>query len=476
MIAGMKSISERILSVLRQDCRMKGDDLILVGVSGGVDSIFLLSQLNELRQPVAAAVFNHGLRPEAAEECDFVAAFCAERNIPCVRGAGDAVEVASAEGIGIEDAARKLRYRFLFENAEQLRAAAVATAHHANDQAETVLMHILRGSGIDGLCGMRPYGFLWDYSETIPLIRPLLGVSRAEILESALEKGLQWREDASNADNSYTRNRIRNDLIAKLETDYNPRLVYALCRLAENAALEKDVLDADCKAALLDINLQMQYENQDPVAAMWSRKVYESYNAGLRMRMLRTVLSRLNVDLSQIGYETLKKTDDFFINARTNQKQPISDEIKLFSEGDCADILKNINIKVSRYPQLSQGWKLAVEIKTILPEAIGYWREQARLHPEMAVLDADRLASEPYLRNIIPGERFAPYGLNGKSQKLSDFLINNKVPKEYRTDLAVAADDNGILWIPGLRAAHRCAVNEETRRIIIIHIRGQNDQ
>ena len=160
----------RISAALEKDCHVRKDDRVLLGVSGGIDSVFLLTQLHHIGQPVVAAVFYHGLRPEAVEECDFVRAYCAERGIPCVRGEGDVRAYMAENGSGIEEAARELRYRFLFQTAAENGCAAVATAHHANDQAETVLMHVLRGTGIDGLTGMKPYGFLKEYSETIPLI------------------------------------------------------------------------------------------------------------------------------------------------------------------------------------------------------------------------------------------------------------------------------------------------------------------
>ena len=155
----------QISSVLEKDCHVVDNDLILVAVSGGIDSMFLLTQLYEMGQPVVAAVFNHGLRPEAVEECEFVENYCRERNILCFRGEADVRAYSLENGLGIEESARKLRYQFLFSTAAENGCTAVATAHHANDQAETVLMHILRGTGIDGLTGMKPYGFLKEYSE-----------------------------------------------------------------------------------------------------------------------------------------------------------------------------------------------------------------------------------------------------------------------------------------------------------------------
>ena len=464
----MKSLTDRILSVLRDECRLTPDDLITVGVSGGIDSMFLLVQLYEMKLPLIAAVFNHGLRPEAADECRFVLDFCRQKGIPCICGEADVHGYAADKGLGIEEAARQLRYRFLFDTAVQNKAAAVATAHHADDQAETVLLHLLRGSGIDGLGGIRPYSLPNAFSETIPLIRPLLGITRAEIEAFAAETGMPFREDRSNTDTAYTRNRIRHDLIPGLKAEYNPQIVQALCRLAESAAADSEVLEAERESAGKYMSLRFR-EN----GAEWSRKTYQSYRPGLRMRLLRSIFSKLGADVSEIGYSNLKESDKFFINARYNQTIPLMSGIYLRCEGDKAQILNNIKINQWKYPQVSQGWELVTEIRAADPRDLRLWQEKARQHPEMAILDASLAASDPYLRRIRAGERFQPYGNRGHSQKMSDFLINCKIPKEYRPDLAVAADAEGIIWVPGLRVAQRCAISEQTKRIMILKLKKE---
>ncbi len=460
----------RILSSLRNECRIDPESRILAAVSGGIDSMFLLTMLHELKLPLTAAVFNHGLRPEAAEECGFVQSYCAGKGIPCVTGEADVRAYAAGQGIGIEEAARELRYRFLFKMAEEQHTAAVATAHHADDRAETVLLHLLRGTGIDGLTGIRPYSLPNAFSGTIPLIRPLLGVTRAEIEAYAAEAGIPFREDRSNADPAYTRNRIRLDLIPRLKADYNPQIVQALCRLAESAGADLEVLGADCEWAEKYMGLRF-HEN----GAEWSRKTYLSYPAGLRLRLLRRILSKLNTDISDIGYHNLKESDEFFVSARYNQTIPLTGVIYLQCRGEKAEILNNVNIKQWKYPQISQGWELTIETRPAEPRDLRLWQEKARQHPEMAVLDAYQTSHAPWLRRIRPGERFDPYGNRGSSQKLSDFLINNKIPKEYRRDLAVAADEMGIIWVPGLRIANRCAVTERTKKIMILKLKKAAD-
>ena len=456
----------RIIYLLRNDCRVQESDRILAGVSGGIDSVFLLTMLHEIGQPVAAAVFDHGLRPEAGEECDFVESFCSQREIPCYRGKADVRSYAEEKSMGIEAAARELRYQFLFRTAAENDCRAVATAHHENDQAETVLMHLLRGTGIDGLCGMRPYGFLKEYSETIPLIRPLLNISRKEIEKYAAENGMPYREDRSNFDTAYLRNRIRQDLIPKLEADYNPRIVDSLCRLARSAAADKEILDGTCEDAIRYASFFRFDEGCE-----WSRKTFQSYSVGLRYRMLRELFSRMGADLSEIGFHHLIVADRIFTEGRYNHTISLLGGIWLRCEGDRAMILTSPDVPQWRYPQFSQGWTLYCETRHIQPKDLPDWVETAKKHPEWAVLDANQVADYPILRTIRPGERFEPYGMGGASQKLSDFLVNNKIPVQYRDDLVVAADAGGIVWIPGYRISNRCALYGGTHRIMILKLK-----
>lgn len=461
----MKPIISRIETALRNDCRIRPEDLIIVGISGGIDSIFLLTQLHELDQPMIAAVYDHGLRPEAAEESAFVKDYCGELGIRCIQGSGNVRSLAETGHIGIEAAARELRYRFLFDIAEKNQATAVVTAHHANDRAETVLLHLLRGTGIDGLSGMRPYSLPNIFSESIPLIRPLLGVTRAEIESYMAENRIPFREDSSNADREYTRNRIRMDLIPKLEQEYNPQIVQSLCRLAETASADAEILNEITRSTAKYIGTFFLDDRVE-----WGRKAFQVQPEALRLRMLRLFFSKLDIESPEIGYHILKQADDFFLDARYNQTMPISGRITLRCEGNTASITNTPDFVQWKYPQYSQDWTLTVETQNITEKELAYWVEKARKHPEMAVLDANQIASWPILRIAKPGERFQPYGFRGKSQKLSDFLINNKVPKDVRPDLVIAADEAGIIWIPGLRVSNRCALSDGTHRIMILKL------
>jgi tRNA(Ile)-lysidine synthase len=227
------------------------DVTVLAAVSGGADSVGLVRGLAALKTGgsgrLAVAHFNHRLRPEAADEARFVADLTERIGLPCEIGEGQVAEVAALQGDGLEAAARGERLAFLQAAAERLGARYVVTAHTADDQAETVLHRILRGTGIAGLGGMRRARLL---GPAVTLIRPLLAIRRAEIREYLAELNQPFHEDSSNANLEFTRNRLRLDLLPRLAAQYNPEVIAALVRLAEIARDAQQVIEASVEDLL----------------------------------------------------------------------------------------------------------------------------------------------------------------------------------------------------------------------------------
>lgn len=220
---------------------------VLVAFSGGPDSAALLAGLTsvcpaEVRSRIVAGHFNHRLRgPESEADAEFARRLAHRLGVECVVGTGDVRSAAAQRGDGLEAAARDERYRFLAESAAQLGLRYVATAHTLDDQAETVLHRILRGTGLAGLAGIPSARALAD--GTLGLVRPLLGFRRAEVLEYLRFRELPYCVDASNEDLQFTRNRIRRELLPQLARDYNPQIVDALDRLAMQAGEWREVID-----------------------------------------------------------------------------------------------------------------------------------------------------------------------------------------------------------------------------------------
>jgi tRNA(Ile)-lysidine synthase len=221
-------------------------ETLLVALSGGADSVALLDALAALRRrrgfELVAAHLDHGLRPGAADDAAFCHELCAALGVPLRGGSGRVRERARAEKGGLEQAARRERYSFLRRVKEDEGAVAIAVAHTRDDQAETLLLRLLRGSGPTGLAGMR--------LASGDLLRPLLTVSRREVLAHLAERGLAWREDETNADPAYARNRVRNELLPYLEQRFNPRVREALARTADLIAEEASCMAGVAKRAL----------------------------------------------------------------------------------------------------------------------------------------------------------------------------------------------------------------------------------
>jgi tRNA(Ile)-lysidine synthase len=222
---------------------------LVVGLSGGADSVALLDALASLRRRrgfrVVAAHLDHGLRPGSGDDAAFCAELCRTLDVPLRSGAADVRARAARERGGLEQAARRERYAFLRAVRDEEKAAAIAVAHTRDDQAETLLLRLLRGAGATGLGGMRP--------RSADVVRPLLAVSRQEVLAHLRERGLAWREDPSNADTVHRRNRVRHELLPYLEERFNPGIRAALARTASVLADEAAHLRVEAEALLARI-------------------------------------------------------------------------------------------------------------------------------------------------------------------------------------------------------------------------------
>jgi tRNA(Ile)-lysidine synthase len=239
---------ERIRSLLESECGLQSEKPVLVGVSGGPDSLCLADVLESLGYSLVIAHFNHQLRPQAGDDARVVEEFAGKRGIPFVLGSEKVGEFAESHHLSLEEAARICRYRFLFSQAEAAGAQAVAVAHNADDQVETVLMHLLRGSGLSGLRGMPYRSLTTEWSSTIPLVRPLLGVWREEINEYCAVRQLQPVTDLSNQDTTFYRNRLRHELVPYLQ-HYNPQAKERIWKMANVLAADYEVLEAQVEAA-----------------------------------------------------------------------------------------------------------------------------------------------------------------------------------------------------------------------------------
>ena len=229
-------LEDKVLNTIKRYEQIKSGDTIVVGVSGGPDSICLLNVLknlqNELKINIVVAHINHMIRKEADSETVFVQDFCEQRDIKCFVKKADVLQIAKEKKLGTEEVGRKIRYDFFEEVKNLVGGNKIATAHNANDNAETVLMNFLRGSGSTGLKGIEPI-------RDNKLIRPIIECTRQEIEQYCNEKGLNPKYDKTNQENIYTRNKIRNMLIPYIQENFNPNIIETINRMSNLIATDE---------------------------------------------------------------------------------------------------------------------------------------------------------------------------------------------------------------------------------------------
>lgn len=253
-------LENKILETIKKYNLITSGDTILVAVSGGPDSMCLLDNLLKLKdvlevKEIVVAHLNHMIRQEAKEETEYVEEYCNKNNIRCFVKYEDIIKEAKEQKIGTEEAGRKARYDFFEQIASKTNANKIAIAHNKNDNVETVFMHMLRGSGISGLTGIKPY-------REGKYIRPLIKCSRDEIEEYCTKEKLNPKYDKTNNDNTYTRNRIRNELIPYIKKEFNPNIIETIDRLSELILDEENYMQ---EITVENYNLILENENKDEI-------------------------------------------------------------------------------------------------------------------------------------------------------------------------------------------------------------------
>jgi len=467
--------------ILEQQCGLNKTNPVLVAVSGGPDSLALLHLLHGLGYPLVCATFNHRLRPEAADEAAHVRQAAERLGVPFVTDSADVAAYAGAAGLSIEEAARTLRYRFLFRAAREAGAQAVAAGHTADDQAETVLMHFLRGAGLAGLKGMSARVVLPVFDAEIPLLRPLLAWQRADTEAYCRENGLAPLYDPSNADTTYFRNRLRHELLPALES-YNPRirqtLVRAALALQGDEALLAEVIEAAWQKSVLE---------QGAGFVAFERAALESASPALRRNLFKRAAFSLRPGLRDVDFAALER-------AAALRPADLTGGLRLFVEGAKiylaayeADLPSagwpqigeqfsvfsdQCSAKSAQYP-LGEGWLLTCDLISLTTEYCLLNTENWTLNtdPWSAWLDADVTGVRLRVRAVRAGDRFQPLGMSGASVKLQDFFVNVKLPKRARKKWPLACVDDEIAWVVGLRLAHPFRVTEKTTRALHLQVK-----
>ncbi len=440
-------------------------DRVLAAVSGGPDSVALAALLLKLREEmpleVRLAHFDHRLRPESGADARFVDGLARRWVVPLETGSSDVRAFAAKKKLNLEEAGRDLRYRFLRRAAARSGATKIATGHTLTDQAETVLMRLMRGTGLLGLAGIAPV----VAGGPCPVVRPLLAIGGPDLRAWLSAEGLPFREDASNRDLRFLRNRVRAELLPELERRYEPRIAEHLARLAALAREDEELLDGFVRELLDEFILRKGRDLSLDV------KTLPLLFPALARRVARAFLRELSGDLRDVSFGDV----DALLGLRENKEIDLGKGLVLRREAG------RLGLKRAASPARAYevGWdgRSVLTLDAAGLVLSGSFRKPAGGRRSLrgddragALLDAGRLAFPLVVRSRRPGDAYRPFGAPGR-KKLKEILRARAVPAADRGRLPVVVSHGRVIWAPGLPVGEDYKVTAATERVLAIRVK-----
>lgn len=461
---------------------LRKGDRIIAAVSGGPDSVAMLRILKGLSEKgygltLTVAHLNHGLRgSESDREEQFVRELCASLAVPFHGRRADMAAAVRRGGGSLEEACRRERYAFFEELRIGERMDRVALGHHLDDQAETVLMRFLRGSGTEGLKAMAP---LRDGV----YIRPLIEVTRREILSYLAREGTAFMEDSSNERDIFLRNRIRRELLPFLIKEYNPRLVENLGRMTEIIRLEDDFIQGIAEGLLhrwreddTDGTIRIPLEEWRPL------------HEALRRRLVKTILLGLSPRKQGIGYRHVdavmkvvegnnpgavldmpfrvrvgREYGRLFFEKKKEVPQGSTGGREKKRDGGKREKTGGVIANVPGTIHIPE-WGKTLSFSYVEKSSAGGGTDRS------VFVDPGRIYFPLEVRARLPGDRMEPLGMGGKTKKVQDIFVDEKISRHRRDKIPLVVDRESVIWIPGVRLSGRVAVTERTGRVLKIEI------
>jgi len=464
---------------------LRPGERLVVGVSGGPDSLCLLDCLHRLKYRPIVAHFDHAMRPGSADEALRVKSLAESWGLTAELGRADVPAARGSRG-SLEEVARRLRYRFLADTAVRHGVQVVATAHTADDQVETVLMHLLRGAGPSGLRGMLPCTLLAEWvgipdAAGLRLVRPLLTSWRSEIEIHGSMRGLSPIDDPSNLDLRHFRNRLRHELLPILE-GYNPGVRRSLFRTAQIMAAEQDLLEG-----LVDAAWPAAVRQAGPGCLALDRQALLQEPLAVQREILRRAVHQLRPELRDVGFEAVDSALRFAADPAARRQTLVGGVDLISLDQEVVLRLPGAVILFPWFPQLrsadpqplpipgslelAEGWGLQVQRIDVAPEGLSTLLagDQRR----EAFIDPLKLEGSLIVRPPLPGDRIRPLGMQG-SVKLADLFVHRSVPWPARARWPVLADDRSVIWVAGLHLSRRHCLTPESSQAITMRLQVQH--
>lgn len=440
---------ERVLDFIKQNNMIKSGEIIGVACSGGRDSICLLHFLNSIKNEldceVVAVNVDHGIRATSALDTEFVMQFCKDNHIRAYKFKAEALKVAKEEKLTLEQAARKVRYGIFEMVIKKGLVDKIALAHHLNDQAETVLLNIVRGAGLNGARGMEPI------RDGI-YIRPLLTTPREEIMSYLDENSLEFVEDETNKDNSYSRNYIRNVVLPDLRKHFK--------------SVDKNIVNFASICAKDDSYINSQLNMGTLIETKEFSKIPLTYfyqDEAIINRILMKVLSRFAKQ--DIERKHIKMIREFAVEANNGNIISLPFKIKVMKEYDY------ITIGIIKKKEIVgengfRSGKLKIEGYGIIRSTSSKVLTEPKMHQH--IIDASKLPSNAIWRTRQEGDTFSPLGLGG-TKKLKEYFIDKKIPQRMRDEIPVLAVGSKILIVADIEIADELKVTDESKQFYKIN-------
>ena len=488
-----QDLLEKIKSFCQKNRLITPDDTLVVGVSGGPDSLGLLHLLTSLCHdlnlpPPTVAHLNHQLRrPDSDVEADFVRNIANQWQLTFFSESRPVADLAAQRRQSLEETARQVRYAFLWSIADKVGANKIAVGHNADDQVETVLMHFLRGSGLNGLRGMasqvniaalplHPHDITPPSSKPVALIRPLLDTPRHEIETYCHAHQLNPRYDSSNQDTTFFRNRLRHELLPYLES-YNPNIRQRLQNTAKIAAAENDLIEQQVDRVWPDIIAAAVAQTIDFVRESWL-----DLPMGMKRATLRRAIQQLQGHLFNIGFDHIENAISVLAKGQTGALITWPDGLTIRLNYETISITSNlasVQEQAADFAQPAISRPLIVQLPGLTPLPLTNWQLKTTLWPMTraawpkikqanrweAFIDAAAVGSDIKLRTRQPGDQFHPLGA-GHRKTVKRFMIDAKIPAAYRRRLPILVADDRILWLCGYRLDDRAKITEQTRQVV----------
>ena len=457
------SMLKKVNQTIKKYNLLEKGERVVVALSGGPDSTALLVIIapiaQQLNLSLIIAHFNHGLRGKESDEDEKFSRDLAEKmGLTFVSGKMD--QKKGKKGISPEDFYRRQRYNFFNKVAEDYQAQKIALGHNLQDQAETVLLNILRGSGLKGLKGFLPM-------RDGKIIRPLIEISRREIISFLNEAGIPYRQDSSNENKRYLRNQIRSELIPYLKEKFNPKIEENLAHMAEILRLEDEFIRQHVDEVLKSSFIQMQ-QNRILLKIAYINKLHPA----IRLRLFKTILESLNPAKNGFSFIHIKSLDNLAQKCETGKRVDLPLGIEVRREYD------DLILEGKKVCSKQMGYEYTMNI----PGSIYIKERKFTVRSELATkesvdfrgknevyLDLDKIQQPVIIRNRRDGDWFQPLGMQGQ-QKIKSLFIDHKIPRSKRDEIMLLVDQLSVIWIENMHLNDRVKITEETKNVLKLEI------